>query len=42
MLDVLDYLLRSFNRSTDWNDDNFYSNITQTSKSRILLGIAEH
>jgi len=33
MLDVLDYLLRSFHRSTDWNDDNFYSNLTLTSKS---------
>jgi hypothetical protein len=33
MLDVLDYLLRSFHTSTDWNDDNLYSNLTLTSKS---------
>ena len=33
MLDVLEYLLHSFNKTTDWNDDNFYSNLTATSKS---------
>jgi hypothetical protein len=36
MLDVLDYLLRSFNRSTDWNDDNLYSNLTLTSRCTCL------
>jgi len=33
MLDVFDYLLRSFNDTTDWNDDNFYSNLTAVSRS---------
>jgi hypothetical protein len=41
MLDVLDYLLRSFHRSTDWNDDNFYSNLTLTSKS-LTPGYCSH
>jgi len=33
MLDILDYLLHSFNQTTDWNDDNFYSNLTLPSRS---------
>jgi len=37
MLDSLDYLLRCFNESTDWNDDNFYSNLTAVSSSKHAL-----
>jgi hypothetical protein len=33
MLDVFDYLLRSFNDTTAWNEDNFYSNLTAVSRS---------
>ena len=33
MLDVFDYLLQSFHDTTDWNDDNFYSNLTAVSRS---------
>ena len=40
MLDVLDYLLRSFNESTDWNHDNFYSNLTTTSKRTFPLSLS--
>jgi len=36
MLDVLDYLLHSFNETTDWNNDNLYSNLTLTSRSSPL------
>src|SRR5277367_1415766 len=36
MLDILDYLLYSFNQTTDWNDDNFYSNLTLTSRRAKL------
>jgi len=37
MLDTLDYLLRSFNDTTDWNEDNFYPNLTNVSKSKYHL-----
>ena len=39
MLDFMDYVLRAFERSTSWNRDNNYENITVTSDTLINFPI---
>lgn len=39
MLDYMDYILRSFERTTNWNCDNSYANITATSRALLEFPI---
>jgi len=37
MYGYMDHVLRTFYKATEWNDDNVYSHIIETSQSRFHL-----
>jgi hypothetical protein len=41
MYGYMEYIQRSFNRSTNWNEENSYANVIETAQSKTHESILE-